>query len=50
VRLVPARAPEMQIRIVPARRPFAEVRSRRYPRARWRAGSLRLLLEERGQR
>jgi len=50
VRLVPARATEPSIRIVPARRPFAEVRNRRYPKARWRSDSLRLLLEERGQR
>jgi prevent-host-death family protein len=50
VRLVPARAAEPQIRIIPARRPFAAVRNRRYPKARWRADSLRLLLEERGQR
>ena len=50
VRLVPVRAAEPQIRIIPARRPFAEVRSRRYPKARWRSDSLRLLLEERGLR
>ena len=50
VRLVPARAAETQIRIIPARRPFAEVRNRRYPKACWRSDSLRLLLEERGQR
>jgi prevent-host-death family protein len=50
VRLVPAGAAEMSLRIIPARRPFAEVRNRRYPKARWRSDSLRLLLEERGQR
>ena len=50
VRLVPARTTESQIRIIPPRRPFAEVRDRRYPKARWRADSLRLLLEERRQR
>jgi hypothetical protein len=36
--------------ILPARRPFAEVRNRRFPKARWRSDSLCLLLEERGQR
>ena len=50
VRLVPARTAEGQIRILAARRPFAEVRNRRFPKARWRSGSLCLLLEERGQR
>ncbi len=50
VRLVPARAAAAQVRIIPARRPFAEVRDRRYPKARWRTDSLHLLLEERGQR
>jgi prevent-host-death family protein len=50
VRLVPVRPAEPRIRIIPARRPFAEVRNRRFPKGRWRAGSLRLLLEERGQR
>jgi len=50
VRLVPAGASESQIRIIPAKRPFAEVRNTRYPKARWRSGSLRLLLEERGKR
>lgn len=50
VRLVPVRETAAPIRIVPARRPFAEIRNRRYPRARWRSASLRLLLEERGQR
>jgi len=46
-RLVPSRATEAAIRIIPGRRPFADVRDRRYPAARWRVGSLRLLLEER---
>lgn len=50
VRLVPARPMESQISIIPAKRPFAAVRNKRYPKARWRAGSLQLLLEERGQR
>ncbi len=50
VRLVPARPAESHIHIVPARRPFAEVRNRRYPRVRWGANSLQLLLEERGKR
>jgi len=50
VRLVPVRAAAPQIRIIPARQPFAEVRNRRYPKARWRTDSLRLLLEERGPR
>jgi len=50
VRLVPVREASAPVRIVPARRPFAELRNRRYPRARWRSDSLRLLLEERGQR
>jgi len=50
VRLVPARAAEPQIRIIPAKRPFAELRNKRYPKARWGAGSLQLLLEERGKR
>lgn len=50
VRLVPVRSMGPQIRIIPARRAFSEVRNRRYPRARWRTESLRLLLEERGQR
>jgi prevent-host-death family protein len=50
VRLVPSRQAESTIRIIPARRAFAEVRNRRYPRARWRTDSLRLLLEERGRR
>lgn len=50
VRLVPVRQVESVIRIVPARRAFAEVRNRRYPKARWRNDSLKLLLEERGQR
>jgi prevent-host-death family protein len=50
VRLVPARAAESQIRIIPAKRPFAEVRNKRYPKARWGGGSLKLLLEERGKR
>ena len=50
VRLVPAGATAPQIRIIPAKRPFAEVRNKRYPTARWRAGSLNLLLEERGKR
>jgi prevent-host-death family protein len=50
VRLVPAEVTESQVRIIPAKRPFAEVRDRRYPKARWRAGSLQLLLEERGKR
>ena len=49
-RLVPTRQTESEIRIIPARRPFAEVRNRRYPKGRWRTDSLRLLLEERGQR
>ena len=50
VRLVPTRASQSGIRIIPARRAFAEVRNRRYPKARWRTDSLSLLLEERGQR
>jgi len=50
VRLVPSRASESGIRIIPARRSFADLRDRRYPPARWRIGSLRLLLEERGRR
>lgn len=50
VRLVPARPVESQVRIIPARRPFAEVRTRRFPKGRWQASSLQLLLEERGQR
>jgi len=50
VRLVPAGAAESRIRIIAARRPFAEVRNRRYARARWRVDSLQLLLEERGKR
>ena len=50
VRLVPVRAAAPQIRIIPALHPFAEVRNRRYPKARWRTDSLRLLLEERGPR
>lgn len=50
VRLVPAGTAASQIRIIPAMRPFAEVRNKRYPKARWRAGSLQLLLEERGKR
>ncbi len=50
VRLVPAHGAETSIRILPARRPFAEIRNRRFPKARWRSDSLRLLLEERGQR
>ena len=50
VRLISARVTESLVRIIPARRPFAEVRSRRYPRVRWRVGSLELLLEERGKR
>jgi prevent-host-death family protein len=50
VRLVPVRSAETRIRIIPARRPFSEVRNRRFPKRRWQAGSLQLLLEERGQR
>ena len=50
VRLVPIRTAVPQIRIIQAKRPFAEVRNTRYPKARWRSGSLRLLLEERGKR
>jgi prevent-host-death family protein len=50
VRLVPARTTESEIRIIPARRPFAEVRGRRYPKARWRTDSLQMLFEERGRR
>jgi prevent-host-death family protein len=50
VRLVPTRTAVPQIHIIPAKRPFAEVRTRRYPRAHRRANSLQLLLEERGQR
>ena len=50
VRMVPVRATGPQIRIIPARRPFSEVRNHRYPKTRWRTDSLRLLLEERGQR
>ena len=50
VRLIPARPTESQIRIIPAKRPFAEVRNKRYPKARWRVGSLQLLLEEPGKR
>ena len=50
VRLVPTRASQSGIRIIPARRALAEVRNRRYPKARWRTDSLSLLLEERGQR
>jgi prevent-host-death family protein len=50
VRLVPAGPTEPRVRIIPAKRPFAEVRNKRYPKTRWRAGSLRLLLEERGKR
>lgn len=49
VRLVPMRAAESGIRIIPARKPFADVRERRFPTARWRTDSLRLLLEERGR-
>jgi len=50
VRLVPAGATEPRLRIIPAKRPFGDVRSKRYPKARWRAGSLQLLFEERGKR
>ena len=50
VRLVPAGTTRTHISIIAARRPFSEVRNRRYPKARWRSDSLRLLLEERGQR
>lgn len=50
VRLIPIRQPDTLVRIIPARRAFAEVRNRRYPKARWRTDSLRLLLEERGRR
>ena len=50
VRLVPAGTRVSQARIIPAKRRFAEVRSKRFPKARWRAGSLQLLLEERGKR
>ena len=50
VRLVPSGASQSQIRIIPARRAFADVRNRRYPKARWRTDSLTLLLEERGRR
>jgi prevent-host-death family protein len=49
VRLVPTRQAESAIRIRPARRPFVAVRNRRFPKARWRVDSLRLLLEERGR-
>ena len=50
VRMVPSRPTESAIRIIPARRAFSELRNRRYPKARWRTDSLRLLLEERGRR
>jgi prevent-host-death family protein len=50
VRLIPAHPTESRIRIIPAKRSFAEVRNKRYPKARWRVGSLQLLLEERGKR
>ena len=50
VRLIPVRTREPALRIIPAKRPFAEVRNRRYPKARWRTDSLQLLLEERGKR
>ncbi len=50
VRLVPIRSAAPEIRIIPARRPFSEVRNRRYAKAHWRTESLRLLLQERGQR
>ena len=50
VRLIPVRTREPPLRIIPAKRPFAEVRNRRYPKARWRTDSLQLLLEERGKR
>ena len=50
VRLVPAGRAVGEIRIIPARRAFADVRSRRFPKRRWRTDSLRLLLEERGRR
>lgn len=50
VRLVPVRSAASQVRIIPALRPFSEVRNRRYPKARWRTESTRLLLEERGRR
>lgn len=50
VRMVPVRSSTSQIRIVPAQRPFSEVRNRRFPKGGWRAGSLQLLLEERGRR
>ena len=50
VRLVPIRSAESQVRIIPARRPFAEVRNRRFRSGRWKAGSLQMLLEERGRR
>ena len=48
--LVPAGATEPRVCIIPAKRPFAGVRNKRYPKARWGAGSLQLLLEERGKR
>ncbi len=50
VRLVPSRAERSAIAIIPARHAFAEVRSRRFPKAGWRNDSLRLLLEERGRK
>lgn len=50
VRLVPVPSAEPRIRILPPRRAFSEVRNRRFRKARWRTESLRLLLEERGQR
>ena len=50
VRLIPAAAQAIKLRILPARRSGAELRKKRYPRARWPESSLDLLQEERGKR
>jgi prevent-host-death family protein len=49
-RIVPLAAPRETVAVIPASRPFAEVRSRRYPAARWKTSSFALLMEERGER
>jgi len=50
VRLIPATAQTAKVRVLPARRSGVELRSKRYPRARWPVRSLELLQEERGKR
>lgn len=50
VRMMPVRSLKSEIRIIPARKAFRDVRKRRFPKGHWRAGSLQLLLEERGRR